>query len=206
MLASSTAAQTDLFLSYDRRDQEAVVEIRRRLEFRGVRTFLDRENLVAGRPWTQALEEAPRSSRAVAVLLGRNNFGTWQKREMFFALDLQAQAERDGRPRRFHRAACAESGRGYAGSGVGWAFREWKVVGGDGRLIVVAAPAAISTNDLGCHPAYTRNRSLVESCLCAGSAARTGRFGGHKSRALRHSCESPRRPQRRIGRNIFPGH
>ena len=87
--------QIDLFLSYNRQDQNDVLDIRRKLELRGVHTFLDHEDLVAGLPWPQALEQALLSSRAVAVFLGPHDLGTWQKREMFFALDLQAQAERN---------------------------------------------------------------------------------------------------------------
>jgi hypothetical protein len=94
---SPGVAETDLFLSYNRQDQEAVLAIRQRLELRGIRTFLDRDQLVAGLPWPQALEQGLKSARAVAVFLGPHDFGLWQKREMFFALDLQVQAEREKR-------------------------------------------------------------------------------------------------------------
>jgi hypothetical protein len=94
---SAASAKTDLFLSYNRQDQQAVLAIRQLLELRGIRTFLDRDHLVAGLPWPQALEHALKSTRAVAVFLGPHDFGLWQKREMFFALDLQVQAEREKR-------------------------------------------------------------------------------------------------------------
>src|SRR5262245_57273184 len=90
-------AETDLFLSYNRRDLQAVLTIRKLLKLRGINTFLDRDQLVAGLPWPQALEQGLRSTRAVAVFLGPHDFGLWQKREMFFALDLQVQAEREQR-------------------------------------------------------------------------------------------------------------
>ncbi|HEY6347271.1 MAG TPA: toll/interleukin-1 receptor domain-containing protein [Bryobacteraceae bacterium] len=58
-MTTATAGVTyDLFLSYNRQDQDAVLEVRRKLELRGIRTFLDRDNLVAGLPWPQALEQA----------------------------------------------------------------------------------------------------------------------------------------------------
>src|SRR4051794_34322623 len=75
-----------LFLSYNRLDQEAVVSICKLLDARGLRTFLDRDQLVPGLPWPQALEQALRSARAVAVFLGPQGLGLWQQREMFFAL------------------------------------------------------------------------------------------------------------------------
>jgi hypothetical protein len=91
------AHSVDLFLSYNRLDQETVLSIRDLLRARAIRTFLDREHLVAGLPWPQALELALQSTRAVAVFLGPHGLGIWQQREMFFALDLQVQAEREGR-------------------------------------------------------------------------------------------------------------
>src|SRR5262245_52270109 len=83
----------DLFLSYHGPDRDAVRTVQQLLEARGIRTFLDRDHLVAGLPWPQALETALRSVRAVAVFLGRAELGTWQKRELWYALERQARAE-----------------------------------------------------------------------------------------------------------------
>jgi hypothetical protein len=80
------------------------------LRARGAPSFLDRDALVTGVPCSQRLEDALRSLRAVAVFIGPNGFGAWQKREMYFALDRQAQEEKQGHP--FSRNSCiiAESG------------------------------------------------------------------------------------------------
>jgi ABC-type multidrug transport system fused ATPase/permease subunit len=94
---SPVITAADLFLSYNSQDHEAVVVIRQLIELRGIRTFLDRDHLVAGLPWPQALEQALLSARAVAIFFGPHDFSLWQKREMYFALDLQAQAEREKR-------------------------------------------------------------------------------------------------------------
>jgi WD40 repeat protein len=88
--------RSDLFLSYHRADRDSVGVIRRLLAARGVAVFLDIENLVAGRPWPVALEEALSSARGVAVCLGRE-IGGWQKREIGFALDRQVHEEQAGR-------------------------------------------------------------------------------------------------------------
>lgn len=87
----------DLFLSYNNLDRDAVMVVRQLLEERRVRTFLDRANLVPGMPWPDALEDALGSVRGVAVFIGKNGFGVWQKREVFFALDRQANEERVAR-------------------------------------------------------------------------------------------------------------
>jgi WD40 repeat protein len=73
-----------------------VVAVQKLLEARGITTFLDREKLIAGFAWPQALEEGLRAVRGVAVFIGRG-FGGWQKREIAFALDRQVREEKEGR-------------------------------------------------------------------------------------------------------------
>ncbi len=85
-----------LFLSYNSRDRKAVQEVQQRLRSRDVATFLDRDQLQPGQPWFDALQEAIGKARAVAVFIGRDGLGSWQKREMELALDRQAREEREG--------------------------------------------------------------------------------------------------------------
>src|SRR5512143_965352 len=92
-----SAASVDVFLSYSRADAPAVRQIQVYLKQAGFTTFLDRDNLPAGRPWLPALEQAIARCAAVAVLVGPAGLGTWQQREVQLALDQQAQAERAGR-------------------------------------------------------------------------------------------------------------
>ncbi len=91
------ATRYDCFISYHRSDAEAMVAVRQKLSVRGIDSFLDREQLVAGVPWPDALERALHSVSAVVVFLGPGGIGTWQKREIGFALDRQAQEEKAGR-------------------------------------------------------------------------------------------------------------
>jgi hypothetical protein len=91
------AAGHDLFLSYNSRDREAVRVVQQHLQTRYVRAFLDREALVPGLPWAEALEEALGTVRAVAIFIGAYELGAWQKREMAFALDRQAREQQAGR-------------------------------------------------------------------------------------------------------------
>jgi hypothetical protein len=84
-----------LFLSYNRADSEAVRQVRVHLQALGVRTFLDSEQLTAGLSWPEALERVLKEAKAVAVFLGGSGLGLWQKREMFFALDLQVERLRN---------------------------------------------------------------------------------------------------------------
>lgn len=92
-----SGSSVDLFLSYNHLDRESVAAVRQQVEVRGIRTFFDRQYLAAGLPWPQAIEAHLRSARAVAVFIGRHGLGIWQKREMYFALDRQVEAERENR-------------------------------------------------------------------------------------------------------------
>ncbi|HEX3531238.1 MAG TPA: TIR domain-containing protein, partial [Thermoanaerobaculia bacterium] len=87
----------DLFLSYNSGDLASVREIQSSLSERQIITFFDRQSLVAGKPWLTALDDALRKVRAVAVFIGKDGLGMWQKREVSVALDRQAADERAGR-------------------------------------------------------------------------------------------------------------
>ena len=71
----------DCFLSYNTLDHAAVERIGRALQERGLSVFLDRWELVPGRPWIPALEGHLARCRAAAIVLGPHGMGTWQQRE-----------------------------------------------------------------------------------------------------------------------------
>jgi hypothetical protein len=85
----------DVFLSHNSQDKPAVREIKRRLAERGVKAWLDVDELQPGIPWQQLLEDAIRGSKSVAVFLGASGIGPWVNEEMRAALEL---AVRDKRP------------------------------------------------------------------------------------------------------------
>jgi len=87
----------DLFLSYNNRDREVVMRVRELLHQRAIRTFFDRNDLTPGMPWQSELERAINQVRAVAVLIGAEGIGAWQRPEKELALDRQVQEERAGR-------------------------------------------------------------------------------------------------------------
>jgi len=88
---------TEVFLSYHSPDRPQLLQIQESLATRGLATFLDRDNLIAGLPWPQALVQALARANAVAVFLGGHGFGLWQKREMGYALNRQVREEEAGR-------------------------------------------------------------------------------------------------------------
>jgi len=77
----------DVFLSHNSRDKPAVEEIAARLRDRGLRVWLDKDELQPGLPWQEGLEAGVQTSRSVAVFVGKEGMGAWQEPEMraFFA-------------------------------------------------------------------------------------------------------------------------
>lgn len=72
----------DVFLSHNGHDKPFVEEIGAQLRGKGLRVWLDKWALRPGFPWQEGLEEGVRSSRAVAVFVGRGGLGSWQDPEM----------------------------------------------------------------------------------------------------------------------------
>jgi WD40 repeat protein len=80
----------DVFVSYNRANQDAVERLGRALRARGLTVFIDRWYLVAGQSWPETLEQHLSDCRAVAVCIGASGIGAWQQREHYKALDRQA--------------------------------------------------------------------------------------------------------------------
>ena len=72
----------DVFLSHNSRDKPVVVEIATHLRGKGLRVWLDKDELRPGFPWQEGLEEGVKASRSVAVFVGKDGLGTWQEPEM----------------------------------------------------------------------------------------------------------------------------
>jgi hypothetical protein len=81
----------EVFLSYNRSDAAAASRLVQLLRSRQLRVFFDRDYLSPGQEWPERLEKHLRSCRAVAICLGPEGLGPWQKREQYVALDRQAR-------------------------------------------------------------------------------------------------------------------
>jgi tetratricopeptide (TPR) repeat protein len=85
----------DVFLSHNSKDKSAVRELKELLSANGLAVWLDEDELQPGIPWQQLLEVGVKTSRSVAVLVGKDGLGPWEDEEMQGALVL---AVRDRRP------------------------------------------------------------------------------------------------------------
>jgi tetratricopeptide (TPR) repeat protein/energy-coupling factor transporter ATP-binding protein EcfA2 len=82
----------DIFLSYNSADHNVVENIARKLGEERLEPFLARWHLAPGVRWRQKLEETLSSCKAVAILVGPGEMGSWQQREVDVALDLQGRS------------------------------------------------------------------------------------------------------------------
>ncbi|GAA5178648.1 hypothetical protein GCM10023322_06310 [Rugosimonospora acidiphila] len=76
----------DVFVSYSHQDEQAVVDLVRRLRARGIRPWLDIWELVPGQQWLGSLQEQVDSIPSAIVVLGPSGIGPWQRQEMWYVL------------------------------------------------------------------------------------------------------------------------
>ncbi len=72
----------DVFLSYNRSEKAAAIELGRLLEARGLAVWLDYWEIAPGRPRQEALEKIIQTTRSAAVLVGKDGLGPWNDRAM----------------------------------------------------------------------------------------------------------------------------
>jgi hypothetical protein len=85
----------DVFLSHNSKDKPAVRALAALLIERGLRVWLDEEQLTPGHPWQPLLEKGIKESSAGAVLVGADGLGPWHHEEMQAFLVF---AVREGKP------------------------------------------------------------------------------------------------------------
>jgi hypothetical protein len=72
----------DVFLAHNGKDKPSVRQLADAMRERGIRIWLDEEQLVPGRPWQEALERIIQTTKTAAVLVGADGLGPWERREL----------------------------------------------------------------------------------------------------------------------------
>jgi len=67
----------DVFISYNHKDREQVIEIVEALKNNGIAPWLDRWELHPGRPWQPELEQRISVIKSAAVFVGQAGMGSW---------------------------------------------------------------------------------------------------------------------------------
>src|SRR5262245_262006 len=76
----------DVFLSHNSKDKDVVRLLAEKLKSQGLSVWLDEEQLIPGRTWQEAIEEALKTVRSAGVLIGRDGLGPWVVPEMRICL------------------------------------------------------------------------------------------------------------------------
>ncbi len=83
MIIQEEATKTfDIFISHNSKDKLISKELSDALSNRGIRVWLDEDQLFVGEIWQDKIEQAIPLTRAIAVLIGKNGLGQWQEMEM----------------------------------------------------------------------------------------------------------------------------
>ncbi|MDX2037039.1 MAG: TIR domain-containing protein [Isosphaeraceae bacterium] len=94
---SAPVRRYDVFLSHSSRDKPIVERLAVHLrDSENLDPFLDKWNLIPGQPWQEELENALRNSRAVAILVGDEEFGPWHHEEMRTVIAARVNQGRGG--------------------------------------------------------------------------------------------------------------
>ena len=79
----------DLYLSYNREDNDAVELVAKLLRRRGLKVFDRKQQLSQGRSWSESLQNALADSSAIAIFVGPMGLNSVQYTELAFAIQQQ---------------------------------------------------------------------------------------------------------------------
>jgi TIR domain len=82
----------DIFLAHNSYDKPRVLAIHHGLKRRGLKPWLDEEQVVAGMSFQKVIQIAVPTARSAAVFLGRDGLGNWQEEEVELLLDMCKKA------------------------------------------------------------------------------------------------------------------
>lgn len=88
---SHAAPRNRVFISYNIKDRAAVLPVADRLREQGVQPYIDVWDLRPGAKWEKELRRALEQSRTIAVFLGANGLGSWQRAETESALRMKVR-------------------------------------------------------------------------------------------------------------------
>jgi hypothetical protein len=73
----------DVFISYNHKDREHVIEIGELLKNNGISPWLDEWNLQPGLPWQPELDQKIEIVKSAAIFVGQAGMGFYHQREMY---------------------------------------------------------------------------------------------------------------------------
>lgn len=129
--SDDSPALFDVFLSHNGNDKPAVRDLAEVLKRRGIKVWLDEEQLAPGRMWQEGLEDILGSVRTAAVLIGPDDLGPWEAMEMRSSLEeavrrdmpvipvlLPGSSEKPSLPRFLHQFTWVDLRSGLSDRGI----------------------------------------------------------------------------------------
>jgi len=86
------APQFDVFLVHSSRDKPQVRAIAAKLKLRGLKPWLDEEQIPPGRSFQDSIQQAIPDSKSVAIFIGSEGLGKWQALELIALISLGLEA------------------------------------------------------------------------------------------------------------------
>jgi GUN4-like/TIR domain len=87
MTRSPNVEKFDVFLCHNSEDKVSIRDFAQQLRQQNLVPWLDEEQLIPGRNWLYSLEQDIPKIKTVAVFVGRNGLGPWQKQEISMFLN-----------------------------------------------------------------------------------------------------------------------
>ncbi|WP_169219868.1 GUN4 domain-containing protein [Brasilonema sp. UFV-L1] len=78
----SHQAEFDVFFAHNSQDKPEVKEIANQLKQRGLKVWIDEEQIPPGRPFQDEIQQAIPNVKAAAIFLGSSGLGRWQTMEL----------------------------------------------------------------------------------------------------------------------------
>ncbi len=82
--------QFDVFLSHNSQDKAIVRKIANELKARGIKPWLDDEQIPPGQPIQDFIEKSIQNVKSIAVFIGSEKLGSWQKMELLSLISVAA--------------------------------------------------------------------------------------------------------------------
>ncbi|MDM8519004.1 toll/interleukin-1 receptor domain-containing protein [Anaerolineales bacterium HSG6] len=81
-LTTSDEYEFDVFLAHNSKDKPAIRKIYKYLKSKGIRPWLDEEEIAPGRSFQEIIQAAIPKSKSAAVFIGEHDLGKWQSLEL----------------------------------------------------------------------------------------------------------------------------
>ncbi len=89
----SNQPQFDVFLAHNSQDKPQVRAIARELRHRGLKYWIDEEQIPPGRSFQEVIQQAIPNVKSAAIFIGSRGLGNWQAMELRILISQSVEAD-----------------------------------------------------------------------------------------------------------------